>query len=56
MRTSKFHTKRSWWESAREKAKGICGFYGSGEAYVRFNMEALWHVLKMYGVGGKLLS
>ena len=35
-----------------EKARGkrsVCGFY-------RVNRESLWQVLRMYDVGGKLLS
>ena len=32
------------------------GFIDLEEAYDRVNTEALWQVLRMYDVGGKLLS
>ena len=32
------------------------GFIDLEKAYYRVNMEALWQVLRMYDVGGKLLS
>ena len=32
------------------------GFIELEKAYDRVNMEALWQVLRMYNVGGKLLS
>ena len=32
------------------------GFIDLGKAYDRVNREALWRVLRMYDVGGKLFS
>ena len=32
------------------------GFMNLEKAYDRVNREALWHVLRMYDVGGKLLN
>ena len=33
-----------------------CRFYGSEKVYHRVNREALWQLLRMYDVGGKLLN
>ena len=33
--------------------QSVCGFYGLGES---INREALWQVLRVYDVGGKLLN
>ena len=43
-------------EKAREKnCRVYGGFMDLERAYDRVNMEALWKVLIMYNVGGKLL-
>ena len=44
-------------EKAREKiCRVYVGFMDLEKAYERVNREALWQVLRMYGVGGKLLN
>ena len=44
-------------EKARErKCRVYVGFIDLEKAYDRVNSEALWQVLRMYNVGGKLLS
>ena len=44
-------------ENAREKKRRVyVGFIDLKKAYGRVNMEALWQVLRMYDVGGKLLN
>ena len=39
-----------------EKKNLYVGFIDLEKAYDRVHMEALWQVLRMYDVGGKLLS
>ena len=36
--------------------KSVLGFMELEKAYNRVNREALWQVLRMYDVGGKLLN
>ena len=36
--------------------KCICRFYGLKKEYNRVNRETIWQVMRMYDVGGKLLS
>ena len=36
--------------------KGVCGFCRPGEGIHRVNREALWQVVGMCDVGGKLLN
>ena len=44
-------------EKAREKKRRVyVGFMDLEKAYDRVNREALWQVLRMYDVGGKLLN
>ena len=44
-------------EKAREKKRRVyVGFIDLEKAYDRVNREALWQVLRMYVVGGKLLG
>ena len=44
-------------EKAREiKCRVYVGFKDLKKVYYRVNWEALWQVLRMYGVGGELLS
>ena len=44
-------------EKTREKKRRVnVGFIDLEKAYDRINKEALWQVLRMYGVGGKHLS
>ena len=44
-------------EKMREKKnKFYLSFMDLQQAYDRFNREALWQVLVIYGVGGRLLS
>ena len=44
-------------EKAQVKNCRVCvGFMDLGKAYNRVNREALWQVLKIYDVGGKLLN
>ena len=44
-------------EKAREKKRRVyMGFIDLEKTYNRVNREALWQVLRMYDVGGKLLS
>ena len=44
-------------DKARKKKRRVhLGFVDSEKAYDRVNREALWQVLRMYDVGGKLLS
>ena len=44
-------------ENAREKKRIVyLGFIGLEKAYDKVNTEALWQVLRMYDVGGRLLS
>ena len=44
-------------EKAREKKRRVCvGFLDLENTYDRVNSEALWQVLRMCEVGGKLLS
>ena len=52
VRRTNLHTKANWWE----KAKTVCGIYGSGGVYIRVNREPLWQVLRFYGGDGKLLN
>ena len=41
----------------QEEINGLCRFYGlGGEVYDRVTREALWHLLTMYDMGGKLLN
>ena len=40
----------------RKKSRVCMGFIDFEKAYNRVNMEALWQVLRMYDVGGKLLK
>ena len=41
---------------SKEVSEPGWGFMNLEEAYDRVNMEALWQVLRMYDVGGKLLN
>ena len=44
-------------EKSREKKRRVyVGFIDLGKVYDRVNREALWHVLRIYNVGSKLLS
>ena len=44
-------------DKAREKIRRVhVGFIGLEKAYDRLNREALWQVLRINDVGGKLLS
>ena len=44
-------------KKAREKKRRVYkGFIDLKKAYGRVNREVLWQVLRMYAVGGKLLS
>ena len=44
-------------EKARGKNCRVCvGFIDLGKAYDRVNKEELWQVLRLHGVGGKLLK
>ena len=44
-------------EKAREKKRRVYwGFINLEKAYDRVNREALWQVLRIYDVGGKLLN
>ena len=44
-------------EKAREKKQRVyVGFMGLEKAYNRVKMEALWQVLKLYNMEGKLLN
>ena len=44
-------------ERARERKRRVyVGFIDLQKSYDRVNREALWHVLRIYDVGGKLLS
>ena len=43
-------------EKAQEKNIVYVGFINLEKAYKRVNREALWHMLIMYEVDGKLLS
>ena len=40
----------------QKKKCSVCGFYRFGESVNKVNGKALWQVLKMYNVGGKLLN
>ena len=39
-----------------KKKKLYLGFMDLQQAYDRINREALWQVLRIYGVGGRLLN
>ena len=43
-------------KKSREKKRSVFGFYRLEKAYDGVNKEALWQLLRMYDVGGKLLS
>ena len=49
---------RAWiGEKAREKKRRVyVSFIDLGNAYDRVNSEALWQLLRMYGVSDKMLS
>jgi hypothetical protein len=50
-------TLKQMTEKVKEKKKKLyLGFMDLQQAYDRINREALWQVLLMYGVGGKLLN
>ena len=53
---SNLHPKEDKGESTGEKMSSVCRFYGPGKVYDRVNREALWQVLRMYDMGGKLLN
>ena len=40
----------------KKKCRGYVGFIDLKKVYNRVNVEALWQVLRMYNVGGKLLG
>ena len=53
----KIFTLKQIGEKGRQKKRRVhVGFIDFEKAYDRVNREALWQVLKMYDVGGKLLS
>ena len=56
MCTSDLHTKQICEKAREKKLRVYMGFIDLEKAYDRINREALWKVLRMYDVGGKLLS
>ena len=54
-RIDKIFTLKQIGKKTQEKMQGLFWFYGFEKMYERVNREALWQVLKMYDVDGKLL-